>query len=102
MASMASVAGKDVRPYPEAAYQNPDSPPGVGINWNLMEANNEGDLAMSADERAVAFIAGTVLERFDLPHSDDEFEEHSDIEDSESKNEPEVIGLSPSHHMCPN
>ncbi|KAJ7829889.1 hypothetical protein B0H14DRAFT_2593756 [Mycena olivaceomarginata] len=90
---MASVAGKDVRPYPEAAYQNPDSPPGVGINWNLMEANNEGDLAMSGDERAVAFIAGTILERFDLPHSDDEFKEHYDVEDSESENEPEVINV---------
>ncbi|KAF7358543.1 hypothetical protein MVEN_00905200 [Mycena venus] len=87
------MAGEDVRPYPEAAYQNPDSPPGVGINWNLMEANNEGDFALSADERAVAFIAGTILERFDLPHSDDEFEERSDAENSESENEPEVVDV---------
>jgi hypothetical protein len=56
MASMASVAGKDVCPYPKAVYQNQHSLLGVGINWNLMEAKNEGDFAMSADEQAVAFI----------------------------------------------
>ncbi|KAK7032978.1 hypothetical protein R3P38DRAFT_3313080 [Favolaschia claudopus] len=87
---LASLAGRDVRPYPDAAYQNPASPPGVGINWNLMEANAEGELSMSADEQAVAFIAGNILERFDLPVSDDELEEHSE-DDSQSEEEPEVI-----------
>jgi hypothetical protein len=95
---LSSLARGEVQPYPAAANQNilyPDSPPraGIGINWNLMEANNEGDLAMSADERAVAFIAGNILERFDLPTSDDELEERSDAEDSQSENEPEVAGM---------
>ncbi|KAF7335506.1 hypothetical protein MVEN_02204400 [Mycena venus] len=90
-----SLARGEVQPYPAAANQNilhPDSPPraGIGINWDLMEANHEGDLSMSADERAVAFIAGNILERFDLPASDDELEERSDAEDSQSEDEPEV------------
>jgi hypothetical protein len=89
---LASLAGEGVQPYP--IYKDPESPPAprIGINWNLMEANNEGDLAMSAEERAVAAIAGTILERFDLPPSDDEFEERSDAEDSQSEHEPEVAG----------
>ncbi|KAK6997382.1 hypothetical protein R3P38DRAFT_3416225 [Favolaschia claudopus] len=86
---LASLSGPGVRPYPESAYQHPESPPGVGINWNLMEINNEGELAMSADEQAVALIAGNILERFDLPVSDEEPEERSDSE-TESLREPEV------------
>ncbi|KAK7007081.1 hypothetical protein R3P38DRAFT_3325555 [Favolaschia claudopus] len=87
---LASLAGPSARPYPAAAYENPDSPPGVGINWNLMEANNEGELSMSADEQAVASIAGNILERFDLPVSDEEAEERSEDESSGSEREPEV------------
>ncbi|KAJ7938880.1 hypothetical protein B0H13DRAFT_2301084 [Mycena leptocephala] len=89
------MAGGSTQAYPTGAHQDrPQSPPrGLGINWNLMEANNEGDLAMSADERAVAFIAGTILDRFDLPQSDDEFEERSNSEGSQSDNEPDVIDV---------
>jgi hypothetical protein len=47
---------------------------------------------MSAEERAVAAIAGTILKRFDLPPSDDEFKEWSDAKDSQSEHEPEVAG----------
>ncbi|KAK7027831.1 hypothetical protein R3P38DRAFT_3315357 [Favolaschia claudopus] len=86
---LASLSGPGIRPYPETAYEHPESPPGVGINWNLMEINNEGELAMSADEQAVALIAGNILERFDLPVSDEEPEERSDSE-TESLREPEV------------
>ncbi|KAJ6574504.1 hypothetical protein B0H19DRAFT_1063455 [Mycena capillaripes] len=57
---------------------------------------------MSADDRIVAFIAGIILERYDLPVSDDEFDDCSDDEDSQSDNEPEVIGKTPfASHMCP-
>ncbi|KAF7362836.1 hypothetical protein MVEN_00633400 [Mycena venus] len=102
---LSSLARGEVQPYPAAANQNilhPDSPlrAGIGINWNLMEANNEGDLSMSADEQAVAFIAGNILERFDLPASDDELEERSDAEDSQSEDEPEVAGMTDSLHGC--
>ncbi|KAJ6569397.1 hypothetical protein B0H19DRAFT_1257049 [Mycena capillaripes] len=85
------MAGGGTQPY---AYQSPESPPPTSfINWNLMEANNEGDLSMSADDRAVAFIAGTILDRFNLPSSDDEFDERSDADDSQSETEPEVVDV---------
>jgi hypothetical protein len=57
-----------------------------------MDANDEGNLAMSADDRGIAFIAHQILDRYDLPVSDDEFEERSDAEESQSEHEPEVIG----------
>ncbi|KAJ7929641.1 hypothetical protein B0H13DRAFT_2228460 [Mycena leptocephala] len=89
------MAGDGALPYPATAYTNsespPSPPPGPRINWNLMEANDEGNLAMSADDRSVAFIAHQILDRYDLPVSDDEFEERSDAEESQSEHEPEVI-----------
>ncbi|KAK6985105.1 hypothetical protein R3P38DRAFT_2805837 [Favolaschia claudopus] len=87
---LASLAGSGTLPYPAASYENPESPPGVGINWNLMEIHNEGNLAMSADEQAVALIASNILERFNLPVSDEEPEERSEEENSDSEQEPEA------------
>ncbi|KAJ7659052.1 hypothetical protein DFH06DRAFT_906935, partial [Mycena polygramma] len=53
----------------------------IGINWNLMEANEDAHLSFSADEEAVASLAEAILERFDDPGmSEDEFEERSDDE----------------------
>jgi hypothetical protein len=88
---LSSLTRGTVAPYPEASTDSP--PPHSGINWNLMEANGEGDLSLSADQQAVASIAEAILERFaDLPMSDDEFEERSDDEEAPS-NEPEVAGI---------
>ncbi|KAJ7124727.1 hypothetical protein C8R43DRAFT_898835 [Mycena crocata] len=57
-----------------------------------MEANREGNLAQSADEKAVAFVAKSILDRYqEVPLSDDELDERSDAEESQSENEPEVI-----------
>ncbi|KAJ7157732.1 hypothetical protein C8R46DRAFT_1355172 [Mycena filopes] len=87
---LSALTGGSVPPYPEASADSP--PPHSGINWNLMEANGEGDFAMSADQQAVASISEAILGRFaELPMSDDEFEERSDSEEPTS-NEPEVAG----------
>lgn len=88
---LSSLTGGAVAPYPLAARNN-SPPPDIGLNWNLMEANNEGNLSLSADQQAVAQIAEGILGRFDeLPMSDDEFEERSEGEE-EAQNEPEVAG----------
>ncbi|KAJ7135127.1 hypothetical protein C8R46DRAFT_1362251, partial [Mycena filopes] len=85
---LSSLSHGVVAPYPDAAANEP--PPGVGINWNLMEATGDGDLSLSADEQAVASISAAILERYtELPLSDDEFEERSDDEE-QAPNEPEV------------
>ncbi|KAJ7927083.1 hypothetical protein B0H13DRAFT_2312862 [Mycena leptocephala] len=81
-----------VAPYP-AAVRNNSPPPEFGTDWNVMEANNEGNLSLSADQQAVASLSQAILERFDdLPMSDDEFDEHSD-EEPELPNEPEVSAI---------
>lgn len=76
---LSSFTGGTVDPYPA-----PHAPsPGLGLSWNAYDADIV--LPLSADEQAVADIAGSILERFDfhdLPESeDDEFEERSDHED---------------------
>ncbi|KAJ7823425.1 hypothetical protein B0H14DRAFT_2597923 [Mycena olivaceomarginata] len=97
---LSSLTRGTVTPYPEASTDSP--PPHSGINWNLMEANGEGDLSLSADQQAVASIAEAILERFaDLPMSDDKFEERSDDEEAPS-NEPEVAGQDESDTEDPN
>lgn len=88
---LSALTGGTVAPYPEAA-RNDSPPPDIGINWHLMEANDEGNLSLSADQQAVASIAEAMLERIsDLPMSDDELEERSDDEEPPA-NEPEVAG----------
>ncbi|KAJ7312336.1 hypothetical protein DFH08DRAFT_822382 [Mycena albidolilacea] len=88
---LSSLTRGTVAPYPEASTDSP--PTHSGINWNLMEANSEGNLSLSADQQAVASIAEAILARFaDLPMSDDEFAEWSDDEETPS-NEPEVAGI---------
>ncbi|KAF8192221.1 hypothetical protein K438DRAFT_1762221 [Mycena galopus ATCC 62051] len=72
---LSSLTGGVTAPYPEAA-RNGSPPPRSGIDWNLMEANDEGHLSFSAEQQAVASIAEAILESYgDLPISDDEFEE---------------------------
>ncbi|KAJ7145018.1 hypothetical protein C8R46DRAFT_1232351 [Mycena filopes] len=86
---LSSLTGGVIAPYPAAVRDNSPAPD-FGIDWNLMEANNEGNLAPSADQQAVAAISQGILERFDeLPRSDDEFEERSD-EEPEVVNEPHI------------
>ncbi|KAJ7763795.1 hypothetical protein B0H16DRAFT_1455051 [Mycena metata] len=67
---------------------------------NLMEANGEGDFALSANQQAVASISETTLDCFgDLPMSDDKFEDRSD--DGEPPDEPEVARPGPAR-CCTN
>jgi hypothetical protein len=89
---LSSLTGGVVGPYPVAERNNSPSPD-FGIDWNMMEANNEGNLSLSADQEAVASLSLAILERFDeLPMSDDEVDERSD-EETELPDEPEVAGM---------
>ncbi|KAJ7165304.1 hypothetical protein C8R46DRAFT_1277444 [Mycena filopes] len=82
---LSSLSHGVVAPYPDAAANEP--PPGVSINWKLMEATGDEDLSLSTDEQA---ISASILERYtELPLFDDKFEEHSNDEE-QAPNEPEV------------
>ncbi|KAK6992397.1 hypothetical protein R3P38DRAFT_2570511 [Favolaschia claudopus] len=86
---LSSMTGGIVPPYSSSAQNENSGSSSPGIDWHLMEANDDGNLSLSADQQAVATLAETILQHLDdLPESDEEQDERS--EDDEETNEPEV------------
>jgi len=74
----------------EHASPQPDSIPTEG--WGLFEASEDTELAMSVEQRGIALIAKSLLDRFEElsdVESIDEADERSDVDDDEVR-EPEV------------
>lgn len=74
---LASLAGNTVDPYPSPHVP----PPNTGISWNLLDVYEDTEIPLTAEQQAVAHIAGAILQRYDDLPSDDEQEERSDDED---------------------
>ncbi|KAK7029116.1 hypothetical protein R3P38DRAFT_2524834 [Favolaschia claudopus] len=88
---LSSLTGGTIPPYSSSAQsRNSESSLPTGIDWNLMEAHDDGNLSSSGDKQAVASLAEAILQSLDaLPESDEEQDERSD-EDEEMVNEPEL------------
>ncbi|KAJ7246704.1 hypothetical protein C8J57DRAFT_1438159 [Mycena rebaudengoi] len=89
---LSALTGNAVDPYPvrepgdtassQSTNHSPPPRPDLGIDWNLIEANDDADIPLTLEQQAVASIARGILERMDdLPMSDEEYEERSDDED---------------------
>ncbi|KAF8220185.1 hypothetical protein L208DRAFT_1417052, partial [Tricholoma matsutake] len=61
-----------------ATSQGLSPPRSSAFDWNLFEANEDTDLAQSAEQRSVALIAQGLLDRLD-ELSEDELDERSEV-----------------------
>ncbi|KAJ7290654.1 hypothetical protein C8J57DRAFT_1213292 [Mycena rebaudengoi] len=96
---LSALTGNAVGPYPaqepggdttSSTNHSPPPCPDLGIDWNLIEANDDADIPLTLEQQAVASIARGILERIDdLPMSDEEYEERS--EDEDGNGEPNEV-----------
>ncbi|KAK7037199.1 hypothetical protein R3P38DRAFT_3481335 [Favolaschia claudopus] len=96
---LSSMTGGIVPPYSSSAQSENSASSSLGIDWHLMEANDDGNLSLSADQQAVATLAETILQHLDdLPESDEEQDERSE-DDEDTVNEPE-LPMSGNKSLC--
>lgn len=98
---LASLVGVEGDSYPQMTRDS-QSRPQLGIDWNLLEATEETELAQSADQQAVAMISQGLLERLDQLSVLDNFSEDEVDERSEDEDDPPepVVGGMLSYFQC--